>query len=194
MVAPPIYVDRSTYGDHKVLRTQIRNLRIWPDWKYRGLIPLIELALSGPEEALWWLLSQLPRYSFCGICGNELEGLALVAWGWKSLFPCWPTLHYLFCYHIYRHGDTQKGHLGCCLSLYDSLFLLQPGLYSGMCTAHVRQMLPLIVLPWERFWETTLANQTKVLVVRNWKSIRDAIRSTPGASPPYLGDRTQMDE
>ena len=116
-------------------------------------------------------LPRVPRYSFCGICGNELEGLALVAWGRKSLFPCWPTLHYLFCYHIYRHGDTQKGHLGWCSSLYDSLFLLQPGLYSGMCTAHVRQMLPLIVLAWERFWETTLANQTKDLVVRNWKSI-----------------------
>ena len=30
-------------------------------------------------------------------------------------------------------GDTQKGHLGCCSSLYDSLFLLQSGLHSGMC-------------------------------------------------------------
>ena len=33
-------------------------------------------ALSGPEEALQWLLSQLLRYSFCGICGNETKGLA----------------------------------------------------------------------------------------------------------------------
>ena len=31
------------------------------------------------------------------------------------------------------YGDTQKGHLGCCSSLYDSLPLLQSGLYSGMC-------------------------------------------------------------
>ena len=30
----------------------------------------------------------------------------------------------------------------------------------------------------------TRANQTKVLVVRNWKSIWDAIRSTPGAFHP----------
>ena len=60
-------------------RTQIRNCSIWLDWKYNGLLPLVALALSGPEEALWWLLSQLPRYSFCGTCGNELEGLALVA-------------------------------------------------------------------------------------------------------------------
>ena len=55
------------------------NCRIRSDWKYSGLLPLVTLTLSGPEEALMWLLSQLPRYSFCGICGNELEGLALVA-------------------------------------------------------------------------------------------------------------------
>ena len=36
------------------------------------------------------------------------------------------------------------------------------------CTwAHVRWMFPLVVLAWETFWETTLANPTKVLVVRN---------------------------
>ena len=74
------------------MRTQIGNCRIWSDWKCKGFLPLVALALSGPEEALWWLLSQLLRYSFCGICGNELEGLALIAWGQKSLFPCWPTL------------------------------------------------------------------------------------------------------
>ena len=33
---------------------------------------------------------------------------------------------------LYWHGDTQKGHLGCCSSLYGSLLLLWPGLYSGM--------------------------------------------------------------
>ena len=43
-------------------------------------------------------LSQLLRYSFCGICGNELEGLVLVARGQNSLFPHWPTLHHLFYY------------------------------------------------------------------------------------------------
>ena len=37
-------------------------------------------------------------------------------------------------------------------------------------------------------------NQTKVLVVQNQKSIRDAIRSIPGAFPPYLGGRTKRDE
>ena len=54
----------------------------------------------------------------------------------------------------------------------------------------------MVVLAWETFQESysvTLrgasgkrANQTKVLVVRNSKSICDAIRSTPGASPPAL--------
>ena len=116
------------------LRTQIGNCRIWSDWKCNGLLLLVVLALSRPEKALWWLLSPLLRYSFCGICGNELEGLALVAWGQKSLYPHWPTLHHLFCYHIYWRGDTQEGHLGCCASIYDSLFLLWSGLYSGMCT------------------------------------------------------------
>ena len=44
-----------------------------------GLLPLVALALGGPEEALRWLLSQLLRHFFVEICGNELEGLALLA-------------------------------------------------------------------------------------------------------------------
>ena len=74
------------------LRTQIWNCRIWSDWKCNGPLPLVVLALNRPEKALWWLVSQLPRYSFCGICGDELEGFALIAWGQKSLFPSWLTL------------------------------------------------------------------------------------------------------
>ena len=35
---------------------------------------------------------------------------------------------------------------------------------------------------------------SKVLMVRSWMSVRDAIRATPGASPPRLGDRTGRDE
>ena len=37
-------------------------------------------------------------------------------------------------------------------------------------------------------------NQAKVLMVRNWKSIWDAIRSTPGASPPHFGGRMRRAE
>ena len=77
----------------------ISEVKGYSDWKYNEFLPLVTLALSGPEEAFWWLLSQLLRYSFCGICGNELEGLAL------SIFPHWPALHHLFCYHFYWCGD-----------------------------------------------------------------------------------------
>ena len=62
----------------RFLRTQIRNCRIWSDWKCNGLLPLVVLALSRPEKALQWLLFHLLRYTFCRICGNELEGLALM--------------------------------------------------------------------------------------------------------------------
>ena len=115
----------------RFLRTQIGDCRIWSDWKCNGLLPLVALALSRPEKALWWLLSQLPIHSFCVICGNELEGLALVTWQ-QSLFPRWPSLHNCFCFHVYWRGGTQKGHLGCCSSLYNSPLLLRSGLCSGM--------------------------------------------------------------
>ena len=36
-------------------------------------------------------------------------------------------------------------------------------------------------------------NQAKVLMVRNWTSIWDAIRSIPAASPPHLRGRTRRD-
>ena len=35
---------------------------------------------------------------------------------------------------------------------------------------------------------------SEVLMVRSWTSVRDAIRSTPGASPPHLGGRTGRDK
>ena len=36
-------------------------------------------------------------------------------------------------------------------------------------------------------------NQAKLLMVRNWTSIWDAIRSIPAASPPHLRGRTRRD-
>ena len=69
------------------LRTQIGNFRLEAQWASS----FGNAAFSRQEEALWWLLSQLPRYSSCGIYGDELKGQNL-------LFPCWPTLHHLFCY------------------------------------------------------------------------------------------------
>ena len=82
------------------------------DGKYSGLLPLVTLALSELEEIFQWLLSQLLRYSFCGTCWNELEGLAIITQGKKSLFPHLPALHHLFCYLLCWCGDPQKEHTG----------------------------------------------------------------------------------
>ena len=48
----------------------ISQVKGYSDRKQRRLLPLVTLALSGPEETLQWLLSQLLRYSSCRICGN----------------------------------------------------------------------------------------------------------------------------
>ena len=54
-------------------------------------------------------------------------------------------------------------------------------------------------LAWEAFQVTLIApwvasEASKVLMVTSWTSVRDAIRSTPGASPLHLGGRTGRDE
>ena len=55
-------------------------------------------------------------------------------------------------------------------------------------------------LAWEAFWKVTLiapqvaTEVSKVLMVRNGMSVRDAIRSTPGTSPPHLSGRTERVE
>ena len=79
----------------------ISEVKRYSDWKYNEFLPLVTLALGGPEKAFQWLLSQLLRYSFCGIRGNEMEGPFLIMQGQKSLFPHWPALHHLFCYSLY---------------------------------------------------------------------------------------------
>ena len=61
-------------------------------------------------------------------------------------------------------------------------------------------MFPPAVLAWEAFRKLTLiapwvaSEASKVLMVRNWTAVRDAIRSTPGASPPCLSGRTRRNE
>ena len=57
-------------------------------------------------------------------------------------------------------------------------------------------MFPPAVLAWEAFWKVTLiaprvASET---MVKSWTSVRDAIRSAPGASPLHLGGRTGRDK
>ena len=58
-------------------------------------------------------------------------------------------------------------------------------------------MFPPEVLAWEAFWKVTLTAPwvaSEASEVKSWTSVRDAIRSTPGASPPRLGGRTWRDE
>ena len=45
-----------------------------------------------------------------------------------------------------------------------------------------------LIAPW------VASEASKVLLVRNWTSVRDVIRSTPGASPTCLSGRTGGDE
>ena len=58
-------------------------------------------------------------------------------------------------------------------------------------------MFPPEVLAWEAFRKVILiAPQvaSEASEVKSWTSVRDAIRSTPGASPPCLSGRTGRDE
>ena len=61
-------------------------------------------------------------------------------------------------------------------------------------------MFPPVVSAWEAFLKFTLiaplvaSEESKVLMVKSWTSVRDAIRSTPGASPFCLRGRTKRDE
>ena len=59
------------------------------------------------------------------------------------------------------------------------------------------RMFPPAVSAWEAFRRVgpqVASEASKVLMVRGWTAERDAIRSTPGASPPCLGGRTGRNE
>ena len=70
--------------------------------------------------------------------------------------------------------------------------LLWSGVYSGSCTGTQVMNVSPSGLAWEAFWKVTLIaprvapEASKVLMVRSWTSVRDAIRSAPGASSPFL--------
>ena len=58
-------------------------------------------------------------------------------------------------------------------------------------------MCPPEVLAWEAFQTATLTAPrvaSEAIGVKGWTSVRDAIRSAPGASPPRLGGRTGREE
>ena len=168
----------------------ISEVKGYSGWKYNEFLPLVTLTLSGPVEAFQWLLSQLLRYYFCGICGSDLEGLAL------SISPYWPALCHLFFYCLYWCGNAWKEHL----SFMFVPVSLWSRIYSGSCTGtQVTNVSPrsfsLGGIP-EAYSDCTqvASEASKVLMVRNWTSVWDAIRSTPGAPPPHLGGRTGRDK
>ena len=72
--------------------------------------------------------------------------------------------------------------------------------YQGHAQALVDKNVSPSSLAWEAFWKVTLIapqvapEASKVLIVKTWTSVRGAIRSTPGASPPHLGGRTRKDK
>ena len=77
--------------------------------------------------------------------------------------------------------------------------LLWSGIYSGSCTGTQVTNVSPSGLAWEAFQVTLIApwvasEASKVLLVRTWTLVWDAIRSTPGATPPCLGGRTGRDE
>ena len=58
-------------------------------------------------------------------------------------------------------------------------------------------MFPPEVLAWEAFQKVTLIAPrvaSEASEVNGWTSVKDAIRSTPRASPPCLSGRTGRDE
>ena len=56
--------------------------------------------------------------------------------------------------------------------------------------------MPQAVLAWEAFQKVTLIAPwvASEVMVKSWMSVRDAIRSTPGASAPRLGGRPGREE
>ena len=97
---------------------------------------------------------------------------------------------------LYWCGDAWKEHL-----FYVSISLIVVRDILRVVHRHSgdKRFSP-VVLAWEAFWKVTLiapwvaSEASKVLMVRGWTAERDAIRSTPGASPPCLGGRTGRNE
>ena len=194
MAVPPIYVDKSTSGPMRFLRISIGNCMICSDWKCNGLLPLVVLAVSRPEKALQWLLLNSLDIPFVESVKRNWKNWIQQLENENNFFltgqPSTTSFAITYTGMVTLRRDIL---VVVCLFMTHHFYCSQDCIQE--CTwAHIRWMLPLVVLAWETFWETTLANQTKVLVVRNQKSIWDAIRSTPGASPPHLGGRTGRDE
>ena len=146
-------------------------------WKCNEFLPLVMLALGDQRR-----LSN-------GFCPNSLHILSWNLWEGNGRTvpnnsrtkPYWPALHHLFCYRLYWCGDAWKEHLSTssCWS-YCGQENTQ-----GHAQALRWQVFTPEVLTWVAFWKVTLiafwvtSEASKVLMVRNWTSVWDAIRSTP---------------
>ena len=120
----------------------------------------------------------------------------------ERVYPRRLALHHLPGYHIDSGGNCQQGHLG----ISDHPFTTY-GSYCGRecaqecAQAYRMRMFPLEVLGWETIQEATLhhpgwhqskrGDQAEVLMVRNWTSVCEAIRSPPGAPPRWWGREGQ---
>ena len=97
---------------------------------------------------------------------------------------------------LHWYGDAWKKHL----SFMFLSVLLWSGIYSRSFTGTQVTNVSPSGLAWEAFQKVTLiapwvaSEASKVLMVRIWTSTRDAMRSTPGASPLYLSGRSRRDE
>ena len=80
------------------------------------------------------------------------------------------------------------------------LVLLWSGIYSGSCTGTQETNVSPSGFSLEALRNVTLiapqvaSEASKVLIVRNWTLVWDAIRYIPDASPPCLGGRTRRYE
>ena len=181
------------------LRTQIGNCRIWSDWKCNGLLHLVVLLMDQKRLSGSFCLNSLDILFVESLEINWRIGPSSLRT--KITFS---SLANPFAINIYWRGDTQKGHLGCRLSRYDSPFLLWSGLYSGMCTGTCKMdaspSSPGLGNILGKLLCSTpggIRGKGQIKDGSWWygtKSIWDAIRSTPSLSPPRLGGRTRRDK
>ena len=94
---------------------------------------------------------------------------------------------------LYWCGDAWKEHL----SFMVVSVLLWSGTYSESCIGTQVTNVSPRGLAWEAFQKVTLTSlrvASETSEVKGWTSVRDAIRSSPGVSPPHLCGRTGRDE
>ena len=99
MAIPTDCIDGDIAGEHEIPEDTDWDTPDLGRLKMNQLLPLVALALSRPEKALRWLLSQLLRYSFCTVCWTGIKRMLLALHECEGLvFPCRQALHRLLCY------------------------------------------------------------------------------------------------